>query len=158
MQMINVLGKRNPPAVPSVSASEDESEDFPDTESNMDEGGEADVDGPKPLKLKTKLTVRVQTMDDGKGNASKGNKKMSGLAVERMTAESLVRQYLKPSHPDSVLDVVLDVNTVRLCRAELLATRFPAARTYVCSSLACTALPYAALLYCTVIHCSAALL
>jgi hypothetical protein len=101
MQMINVLGRRNTSAIP-VTAYDDETDDFPETDSNVDES----EDVPKQRKLKTKMTVKIQNIDDGKGNASKGGKKKSGLVVERMKSRSLVRTYLQASNPDIVLMLI----------------------------------------------------
>jgi hypothetical protein len=91
--MINVLGRRNPSAIP-VTAYDDETDDFPETDSNVDESEDAIIEVPKQRKLKTKVTVKVQNIDDEKGSASKGGKKKSGLVVERMKSRSLVRTYL----------------------------------------------------------------
>ena len=90
--MINVLGRRNPRATSPVSVLDDEVEDLAeDADSNIEELGDISTDGPKQIKLKSKVNVRVQTIDDGKGNLSKGNKKKAGLAVERMKSRSIIR-------------------------------------------------------------------
>lgn len=91
--MINVLGRRNPLGTLAAAVADDESEDSDaGSDSNLEESGEMPPTGPKQIKLKAKVIVRIQTIDDGKGNANRISKKKLGLVVERMKSRSLLSE------------------------------------------------------------------